>query len=61
MRTRKEFVPTLFAALATLLPGDVIHDVAPISVKSDARHGLDAINAARDKRERKAAKRKGAQ
>lgn len=48
----------LFAALAALLPGDVIHDVAPSSAhKQTSSERIAALDAARLKRMRKAQKR----
>jgi len=61
MKFGKEAVPMLFAALAALLPGDRINDVAPISSKKnddEPQAMVDAFDAAEAKRRRKAAKRK---
>lgn len=51
---------TALAGLGALLPGDVIHDTAPVSVKQQSlAEGVAQIEAAQAKRIRKAAKRRG--
>ena len=53
-------VKRLFAALAALLPGDHIHDIAPINrhASQTSAERLAQIDAAERKRNRKNAKRR---